>query len=240
MPVRRSAIPFLILSIAAAIVCLRLAFWQLSRRNERLARNAEVAARLALPEVAAERITGDTASLRFRRVRVSGVYDYAHELVVTSRTYEGSPGIHILTPLRRSGRDTAVLVNRGWVYSPDGLHADLARWRERDTVTVRGFIDLFPPAAAIPRGGTARALRRPSREAAERIAGYPMAPYYIVLTDSSARLPAGRIGRVAPPPLDEGPHLSYALQWLAFAIIALVGGALVTRRRRIVGSGPGH
>ena len=26
-----------------------------------------------------------------------------------------------------------------------------------------------------------------------------------------------------PPPLDEGPHRSYALQWFSFAAIAIVG-----------------
>jgi cytochrome oxidase assembly protein ShyY1 len=34
----------------------------------------------------------------------------------------------------------------------------------------------------------------------------------------------GRIPpRVPPPPLDEGPHKSYAIQWFSFAIIAVVG-----------------
>ena len=230
-PARRSSIVFLALSVAAAAVFVRLGVWQLSRGHERRERNAVVAARLAWPEVDIARIASDTASMRFRRVSVTGVFDYAHELVVTSRTYEGSPGIHILTPLRRAGRDTAVLVNRGWVYSPDGFHADLTRWRERDSVTVHGFVEEFPSADATPRGGTEHALRRPNREAAERYARYPMAPFYVVLTDSSASLPAGRIGRVPPPPLDEGPHLSYAIQWLAFAAIAIIGGIAVTRRR---------
>lgn len=242
-PARRSSIVFLALSVAAAAVFVRLGAWQLSRLHERSERNAVVAARLAWPETAIEGLTGDTASMRFRRVRVTGVFDYAHELVVTSRTYQGSPGIHILTPLRLAGRDTAVLVNRGWVYSPDGLHADLTRWRERDSVTVHGFVEQFPAVDATPRGGTEHALRRPSRDAAARYAGYPMAAFYVVRTDSSASLPAGRIGRVAPPPLDEGPHLSYAIQWLAFAAIAIIGGLAVTRRRAtrsIVAAGRGH
>jgi cytochrome oxidase assembly protein ShyY1 len=34
------------------------------------------------------------------------------------------------------------------------------------------------------------------------------------------------------PTLDEGPHLSYALQWFAFAAIALIGGAAVAIRSR--------
>jgi cytochrome oxidase assembly protein ShyY1 len=34
------------------------------------------------------------------------------------------------------------------------------------------------------------------------------------------------------PALDEGPHRSYALQWFSFAVIALVGAALMVARER--------
>ena len=43
-------------------------------------------------------------------------------------------------------------------------------------------------------------------------------------TSTTARLP--------PPALDEGPHLSYAIQWFSFAAIALIGGTAVAVRNR--------
>jgi cytochrome oxidase assembly protein ShyY1 len=46
------------------------------------------------------------------------------------------------------------------------------------------------------------------------------------------------VARLTPPPLDEGPHLSYAIQWFAFAAIALIGaGAVAIRRERVDGVG---
>ena len=40
------------------------------------------------------------------------------------------------------------------------------------------------------------------------------------------------IRRLSPPVLDDGPHLSYAIQWFSFATIILVGsGALMFKRR---------
>jgi surfeit locus 1 family protein len=49
-------------------------------------------------------------------------------------------------------------------------------------------------------------------------------------------LPAGGGGvprRIPPPSLDEGPHLNYAIQWFAFAAIALIGsGAYLATRRK--------
>jgi len=42
---------------------------------------------------------------------------------------------------------------------------------------------------------------------------------------------SNRVARLPPPALDEGPYLGYAIQWFSFAIIAVVGGAAVARRR---------
>ena len=36
--------------------------------------------------------------------------------------------------------------------------------------------------------------------------------------------------RLDPPPFDDGPHLSYAIQWFAFAIIAIVFGGIFVRQ----------
>lgn len=56
------------------------------------------------------------------------------------------------------------------------------------------------------------------------------AGFYVRADSSGERVPptgAVTLPRpVPPPPLDEGPHRMYALQWFAFAAIALVGGGL--------------
>jgi surfeit locus 1 family protein len=41
-----------------------------------------------------------------------------------------------------------------------------------------------------------------------------------------------RLVRLPPPPLDDGPHRTYAAQWFSFAVIVLVGTALLVRRER--------
>jgi cytochrome oxidase assembly protein ShyY1 len=38
--------------------------------------------------------------------------------------------------------------------------------------------------------------------------------------------------RLGVPPLDEGPHLGYAVQWFGFATVALVGLLVVSVRAR--------
>jgi surfeit locus 1 family protein len=54
----------------------------------------------------------------------------------------------------------------------------------------------------------------------------------LLLEEQSPTQP-GDLPEPAPlPELDEGPHLSYAIQWFTFATIALVGYVVLSRRDR--------
>src|SRR5438445_3711828 len=131
---RRSGALFVILAVCAAAIFVRLGFWQLDRRTQRRARNAVIAARMQAAPVKVEQLAGDTSLTHYRRVRVTGHPDFDRDLALTLRGNMGSPGVDVLTPVRLPGGDSAILVNRGWIYSPDGMTADLSKWREADTV----------------------------------------------------------------------------------------------------------
>jgi surfeit locus 1 family protein len=221
---------FVFFAILSAGVFVRLGVWQLHRLAERRARNALVTARLQAPDADVSTLTGDSASLRFRRVHVAGTPDYEHELVYASRSYKGSPGVNILTPVRVAGHDTAVIVDRGWVYAPDGETVDLAKWRERDSIFT-GYVEEFPSVAGAMSPEHPRVITRLGYDAVKRALPFPIAPVYVVMLGDSVIAP-DRLARLTPPPLDEGPHLNYAIQWFAFAVIALVGAGVVIRQRR--------
>jgi len=126
-----------LVALAVAIVCVRLGFWQLDRLGQRRARNAIVAARLALPPLPVERGTS-ADSARNRRLIARGVYDFAGELTSPGKSFDGTPGVALITPLRLADGST-VLVDRGWVPSPDARHVDQTLYREADTATVEGL-----------------------------------------------------------------------------------------------------
>jgi len=235
----RRFVPLAIFAVLAAALCVRLGFWQLSRLGERRAMNAVVASRLRMPEATSlGALPADSAAVRFRRVRLRGRYDYAREVRLTGRSYNGSPGVNIVTPLRLADTAAAVLVNRGWVYSPNGADADLSRWREGDSATVSGFVNPLPghregvDAAAASPG----AVRWIDAAAFARAAGYPVAAFTVVQQGDAAPPGSPRADstpvRLDVPPLDEGPHMSYAVQWFSFALIAIVGMAVLLAKAR--------
>jgi surfeit locus 1 family protein len=206
--VQRRDVAAAIVAVLAAAVCVRLGIWQLDRLAQRKAANAALAARLALPVLEVRGgISGDSA--RLRRVTATGRYDFAAERSWPGRSFEGTPGVALITPLRLAD-GSAVLVDRGWVPSPDAFHVDHAAYRESDSVTVTGIARLLPRG----RGDVASA-------------GF--LPFVIEQQAPDTR---GLPRRWPAPAFDNGPHLSYAIQWFSFALIALVGTAVRIRRGR--------
>lgn len=211
-------------------LCIRLGFWQLHRLGERKKRNAQLVSRMNLAPVDVTALPRDTGQARFRRVRLEGRYDYAHETVLAYRERNGAPGVDIITPLRMAGNDTAVLVDRGWVYTPDAATIDHAKWREADTVSGTGRVQtLWVGVGAASTGKVPDRLRWVSPEAVAAWAGYPIRPYDVMLEGDTA-VSASHPVRFGEPAVDEGPHLSYAIQWFSFALIAIIGAGLAVVR----------
>lgn len=224
---------FCTIAVAAAALFVRFGLWQVGRLRERQARNAVIAEQQRSTPIPLAALPRDTAAAHYRPATVSGQFDYEHELVVTSRTRRGSPGVDLITPVRIAGTDTAVLVNRGWVYSPDGGTVDRARWREGDRARVTGYVEMYSPDAGATRTAVdPRIVRRVSRQEIAAKVPYPVAPYYLVSLGDSASAAAAHPARREIPALDDGPHRSYAVQWFCFAAIALGGAAAVVWRER--------
>jgi surfeit locus 1 family protein len=225
----RRSIVFCILAALAAALFVRLGFWQLARLHAKVRRNVTIAAQQRMATVPFASLPPDTAAAHYRRASVSGAFDYDAELVAAGRTYQGSPGVELLTPLRLAGSDTVVLVDRGWVYSPDAASVDHARWRERDSVTLVGYVEQYAPDAATAAARDPRIVRRITRRAVASRISRPVAPYYLVQTSDTA---SSHPVRREMPVLDEGPHRGYAIQWFAFALIAIGGAVAVVWRER--------
>ena len=211
----------LVVALLVAALCVRLGVWQLDRLHERRQRNALVLAARARPPLAVDAsLPADSA--RDRRLVARGVYDYAHERLWNGRSYEGVPGVDLVTPLRLAG-GAAVLVDRGWAPSPDAFLVDQPAYREGDSAVVLGLGMLAPRA----RGDVNPAALRDS-------VPYRLLPFVIQqlppATVPYRPLPPGLI-RWPSPELSDGPHLSYAIQWFSFAVIIVVGSLALARKR---------
>jgi surfeit locus 1 family protein len=216
-----------------AAVCARLGVWQVHRLQERRAANAVALSARSAPVVALEP-TGSATEPFGRRVRVRGHYDQGHDMVLRGKEYNGVPGVEIVSPLILEGSRSAVLVNRGFVPSPDAVTAYPDSLREPGQQSVEGIA--LPIAsgrgAPLQRGGQTTWARLDLPALRDSLP-YPIKAFYIQQSPDSSlpRFPR----RLDPPILDDGPHLSYAIQWFAFSIMAIVFAGIVLRQKSVSG-----
>lgn len=223
-----------ILVIIGVTIMLRLGIWQLDRLAERRASNAQIQARLELPVIDLNAPDVDLTDLAYRRVRMEGTFDPAHEIVLRNQARLDQPGLHIVTPLRSADGQRAVLVDRGWIpydQSPANYPPPATSVIEGVAKASQQRSSALSPADPTPAPG-APPLTQWYRVDIPHIQGqvpYPLLPVYVQAApaDSAAALPAREIEL----DLSEGPHLGYAIQWFAFALILAIGYVALVRQR---------
>ena len=217
---------YLALLILFAIACALLSMWQFDRRNERVTANHRIEANYDAASVPIAEALPELGSFdpeqEWQPVVLHGRYLADEQLLARARPMNGMPGFEILTPFETTdGR--VFIVDRGWLQT--GLeqdHPDSVPAPPTGEVTV--VARLKPgepeiPGRSAPEGQIAT-IHLPAfaeRLGAERV--YTGA--YGLL---AAEEPAAATGALAPKPaLTEGNHLSYAFQWIIFALIAAAG-----------------
>ncbi len=223
---------YLALVIVFAIACSALGMWQFARRAQAQAEIARIDANYdadpvpiddALPELG----SFDT-SQRWLPVALEGSYIPDAELLVRGRPLSGQPGFEVLTPFLLDDGSVFV-VDRGWIPTGEDQDApDSVPTPPEGRVTVSARLKAGEPTIAgresIPGSGQIATIHL--AEVADLLAadGYESTytgAYGLVASES----PAGRDAPIpsSRPERDEGPHLSYALQWFVFAILGFVG-----------------
>ena len=223
---------------AATLIMLGLGVWQLDRLGQRRAENDVIRARLEAPPV--DLTQAPAADLpEYQRVRLHGTYDFSQEIVLRNRAHLGSPGVRVLTPVRLSSTDAAVLVDRGWIPFTQAAPADRAPYQQPEgEVAVEGIVRPAQEreAAFLPADPTL-SPELPRLDAWFRVdvgqiqdqVPYALLPYYVE-ADAGSDPQALPIGGYEVD-LTDGPHLGYAVQWFAFALILVVGSLAVWRQQ---------
>jgi cytochrome oxidase assembly protein ShyY1 len=225
---------YIALVIVFAVACGFLSWWQWSRNAERIAENRLIAVnwdRPATPLDAALPALGSWRhDLEWRQVVVRGTYLSDQQLLVRNRVRNDNPGFEVLVPLRLTdGR--VFVIDRGWLPIPAGSGVPHAPAAPRGEVTVvarlqEGEPDL--PGRTSPRGQIA-SVHLPAIQQLVGAATYTGA--YGTMT-SEEPAPAARPSVEPKPVADPGPFLSYAIQWIVFAVLAFIGLFWAYRRER--------
>jgi surfeit locus 1 family protein len=224
-------------TLAVVAACIALGSWQLRRGQEKQALVASFASGAAT-SVELQGGTSIDGLPRYQHVRATGSYDPTRQVLIDNMPSQaGKPGYRVLTPFRRDGSDTLLLVDRGWVPLGDSRSVLPPVFVSPGSRAVSGRLDTLPePGVRVGEAGVPgdrawpRVLNFPRQQDVERVLGERVESR-IVLLDPTA--PDG-FERAWRPAMRFGPerHLGYAIQWFALALAVLVAFVALSLRRR--------
>jgi len=211
------------LSFTVIVLLVIIAFgflsrWQWSRAAEKQAVNAQM-----VHERASAPVPPSQAEVEWTPVTLTGTYDPAHVVVVRKRPQDTVNGFWVMTPLIT---DTGtVWVNRGWMRAegnatalpsvpsaPAGQVTISGLWRPWQHATITSGLpagmvsDVDPAVLPVPSG----------------LSGY------VQLTSSSPAQDG--LAQVLLPEIDDSRNISYAVQWILFALVCIGGWFFFLRR----------
>lgn len=236
----------LAVAVAFALVCVSLGLWQWDRRTARHEANMLITANYGQPPVDVGSLLPPAGSLlptadEWRPVEATGRYLPEGTVLLRQRPLDGTNGFHVLVPLvlddaGAPGAGRALLVDRGFLPSGDDAGAvDVPPPPSGVVTTVVHLRPAEEPYGRAPAGQTRTidpgglAERSPTSGALAAADAQLVDGAYGVLAQESPATSASP--RLLPaPPVDEGPHLSYAFQWWVFAAGGFVGYGVVARR----------
>lgn len=219
-------IKILLLYLTLLTLLIYLGFWQLGRANEKTAFLEKQQLSLAKPvikTVSAINVEVEVEDLRYRKVELSGEYDFEYQFLIDNQILNGQAGYFVMTPFKLDKYpDKAVLVNRGWL----ALNKDRRILPELSISTlstkVLGRINNFPvvgirlAGAEIPTETWPSVVQVIDNNVLSKKLGYSLLPFQIELDADSADgySREWKKNTIIPPE----KHIAYAVQWFGLAI----------------------
>lgn len=216
---------YVLVAIGFAVACVFLSQWQFDRNESRTEQIALVEQNYDAEPVELAELVGSDGTLtptdEWRPVVLRGEYLVDDQLLVRNRPHGGTSAFEVLVPFRDfDGR--VLIVDRGWVApgesaTPETIPAPPAG--EAEVVVRLRPGEPLPSSGRGAPDGQVPTIHLPT--IADRIGGEVVTGAYGRLV-SEDPAPEAALGRFDSPTEDPGPHLSYAIQWILFAVMGFI------------------
>ena len=209
----------IVVTVIAVSVFSYLAVWQLGRAEERKQLRNEVLQRTSQPVADFNAAIIDLQTDRYKLYGLQGEFIDTQQLLLDNVVRHGQAGYEVITPFKNANGEI-VLVNRGWIAA--GKDRRVLPDIQVGTQQQQFEVSLDKPRSAPVVG--ARPVESGNRwnyldvDHYRQLTGLDVPGYLLLLSPGSG----SGYERSLPEVEDKsGMHIGYAIQWGAFALIAL-------------------
>jgi len=225
--VRPKWLVFHVVCVALVVLMANLSAWQFHRLQERRDFNTEVRDRseVAVNDIEAIDLT-DPSTASWRSAGAAGTYLADEQVLVINRSQNGVAGFNVVTPLELDNGDV-IAVARGFL-PLEATPPPAPSGRVRVVGIVRES-EKRRSGQAREADGELREMFTLDLDRLQQQIDASLLPVWLA-ADASDPADDPAFSPIAPPELSEGPHLSYAIQWIIFSVCVVVGWVIAVRR----------
>lgn len=212
----------IIVTAAFVFLFISLGNWQLSRADEKNARQEQLDRLSQQPTIKLPGARVKLEEFQYREVEIRGEYLPSHTIYLDNKTFKGVAGYHVITPVKLANSKLHVLINRGWIAAgldrkdlPDLLPL------EQGEVTVTGTV-VSPEQKMLQLSGevlTGAVWANLDMQRYHETTGLELQPILVLQED---QLDDGLVRQWDRPDSGSARNIGYAIQWFSLAATAII------------------
>jgi cytochrome oxidase assembly protein ShyY1 len=213
-----------------------LSNWQWHRLQDRQEVNAEIQAQINKEPIPITELIVDIDGAKsvpedsqWRTVEITGVWLQDNQVLVRKKSLESDLGLWVVTPLKLAD-GTIVMINRGWTAAANSavdspVVSDVPGGKIEVLGRLRDVTERTKPAPTdLPEGQVDRIVPNEIVDSPETLTNA-----YVEMTASRPESRTSEIRSLPAPEVTEGAHRSYAIQWIFFEIMTVIGWIILVR-----------
>ena len=197
---------------------IRLSNWQFDRYDQRVLRNESTNVALSLAPKKIDSVSQMSDLKQWEKIELTGIYLSDQSKLVRKQYLENNLGFWVITPFKIQNGEN-ILVNRGWI--PIGSSASSNQsipLAPVGTVNLEGYLQTFNESITQPKDLPLNQVNTIDYKYFESAIANN---FYVQLAKSSPM--DNQVAIIPLPELSNGPHFSYAIQWILFALLLPIG-----------------
>jgi surfeit locus 1 family protein len=208
-------------------LCLFASQWQWNKGQTQTSQNSIIKANIVKSPLDSLASVAVPINYQWQRVSLAGHFITDKQILVRNRYYQGQYGFEVLHLFQSA--QGKIWINRGWVKA--GATAETPpQIPAISTTDTRIITRIRSEDLSRQLQGSFFALPHKSQSAFTSAQQFSESDFNFYLDLLQSDTPENKpLSPIDLPDLSNGPHYAYAIQWLAFALLTLIGRGLLFR-----------